>query len=388
MFIKFINYLNKKSKMCCILCCCCNWCNTYSSKCIEITILILSFTSFTASMIGLCFVNKSHIGIEAYICLLIVISFSVILIISIILILVWRFRQTINNKRNFASSAFSKIGLVTTIFCLLFTGIWESMSITKFTSLNNPCQSVERSDIKIDNKTNLLIRRYRRILLTYEENKEEFCLENPNYKVNVVSTLEYIYLFVSASVLELILLVLLYFWYNDFRRIKYLVDGQLIDSNTKETKIKYNVKKANFNNNLMLYMQNNYVAHYDIYGRPIFNTIKRKSKTISINNSKKPINYKILKIKNENNVLNLNDKNKTKGKNNIEDFVYFENNNNNHNNQNLHSSERGMTNIYNLKISKNRNNNNNNNINNNNNLSISKNSSKTSINENNSLYNN
>ena len=113
------------------------------------------------------------------------------------------------------------------------------MSISQFTSLNHPCQSMERSDITIENKTNLLIRRFRRVLITYEENKEEFCLENPNYKANVVSTIEYIYLFVSASILELNLLILLYFWYNDFRRIKYLVDGPLIDSNTKETKIKY-----------------------------------------------------------------------------------------------------------------------------------------------------
>ena len=255
--------------MCCILCCCCNWCNAYSSKCIEIAILIQSLTSFSASLIGLFFVNKRHISTEAYACLLIVIVFSVLLIISIILILVWRFKSKINNERNSAGSAFSKIGLISTIFCLLFTAIWESLSISNFYDLNNPCQSVERSDIKIDNKTNLLnllIRRNRRVLLTYEENKEEFCLENPKYTVNIVSTSEYIYLFASASILELMLLVLLYFWYNDFRRIKYLVDGQLIDSNTKETKIKYDKKKANFNNNfnLMLYGRD-YVAHYDIF---------------------------------------------------------------------------------------------------------------------------
>ena len=363
--------------MCFILCCCCNWCNTYSSKCIELTILILSITSLVSSIIGFVSIKKDHIGIEAYICIIIVILFSAILIISIILILVWRFKQTINNKRNFASSAFSKIGIISTIFCLLFTGIWESMSISKFTSLNYPCQSVERSDISTENKLNLLIRRYRRVLITYEENKEEFCLEFPNYHANVVSTIEYIYLFVSATILELILLILLYLWYNDFRRIKYLVDGPLIDSNTKETKIKYDTKKVNFNNNvnLMLYMQDDYVAHYDIYGRPIFNMKKRKSKTVSINNNKKFMNYKIPKIKNENkNIFNLNDKNKSSG---IEKFVYFENHNNNNNNV---SSERSKANIYNLKISKHRNNNN---IN----IKGSKNSSKTDVNEN-TLYNN
>ena len=361
--------------MCCILCCCCNWCNTYSSKCVEISILILSSTTFIASLIGLFFINKKHISTEAYACLLIVIVFSVLLIVSIILILVWRFKSKINNQRNSAGSAFSKIGLISTIFCLLFTAIWESLSISNFYDLNNPCQSIERSDIKIDNNTNLLnllIRRNRRVLLTYEENKEEFCLENPKYKVNVVRTSEYISLWASASILELMLLVLLYFWYNDFRRIKYLVDGQLIDSNTKETKIKYDKKKTNFNNNfnLMLYGRD-YVAHYDIFGRPIFNMQKRKSKFENINNSRKQlenkINYpKIKDTKNTKNHMYEKDINKNKEKIDIEKIVYFENNNN------IYSSERAD--IYNLKLSNIKNINIKNNRNKN--LNISKNSSK------------
>ena len=370
--------------MCCILCCCCNWCNTYSSKCVEISILILSFTTLVASLVVLFFVNKNHISTEAYACILIVILFSVLLIISIILILIWRFKSKINNERNFAGAAFSKIGLISTIFCLLFTAIWESISISNFYDLNNPCQSVERSEIKIENNTNLLnllIRRNRRVLLTYEENKEEFCLENPKYKINIVSTSEYIYLWVSASILELMLLVLLYFWYNDFRRIKYLVDGQLVDSNTKETKIKYDNKKANFNNkfNLMLYGRD-YVAHYDIFGRPIFNMQKRKSKPEIINNIRKNlennINYpKIKNIKNSKNHNYEKDIFKNKEKIDIEKMVYFENNNN------IYSSERAD--IYNLKLSNIKNIN----IKNSRNLNISRNSSKANV-FNNSISNN
>ena len=364
--------------MCCILCCCCNWCNPYSSKCVEISILILSITSFLASMIGLFFVNKKHISTEAYACLLIVILFSVLLIISIILILIWRLKSQINNKRNFAGAAFSKIGLISTIFCLLFTAIWESLSISNFYDLNNPCQSVERTDIKIDNNTNLLnllIRRNRRVLLTYEENKEEFCLENPKYKINVVSTSEYIYLWVSASALELILLVLLYFWYNDFRRIKYLVDGQLVDSNTKETKIKYDNKKSNFNNkfNLMLYGRD-YVAHYDIFGRPIFNMQKRKSKPEIINNSRNNLDNKLNypRIKDIKSIKNHNyEKDIYKNKEKIvnEKIAYFANNKNN----NIFNSERAD--IYNLKLSNIKNIN----IKNSRNLNFSKNSSKANV---------
>ena len=133
--------------MCFILCICCNLCNSYSSKCVEITILILSAVSFTSSIIGLLFVNEKHASKVGDGCLWVVISLSCISMLSIILILVWRFNSTINNKRNSAGSSFSKLGLVITIFMLLFTGIWESMTTTNFYSLNHPCQSIKRSDM-------------------------------------------------------------------------------------------------------------------------------------------------------------------------------------------------------------------------------------------------
>jgi hypothetical protein len=240
----------------------------------------LSIIAFSSSIIGLLCVNEKHASKEGFACLIIVITFSNLLIISIIFILIWRFREVINNKRNSMAAYFSLAGLVITIFMLLFTGIWESMSITNFYSLNHPCQFIKRSEVE------KLLRI--RILLTYEEDKEEFCIENPDYFIDIVSTAEYIYLFASATIIEIILLVLLYFWYNDYRRIKYLVDGPLIDSNTKETKIKYNSKagKLNNNNNNIIYGQNDYVIHYDIFGKPILNTRKSPNKTV---NDKKKI---------------------------------------------------------------------------------------------------
>jgi hypothetical protein len=331
--------------MCFILCCCCNLCNNYSSKCIEISILILSIASLGSSLIGLLLINKEHASKIGYACLLIVISFSIILIISITLILIWRYRSVVNTTRNFAASAFSKIGLVTTIFCLLFVGIWESMSISYFYDLNYPCTSIKRTEtIKGYDRTNviLLLRRNRRRLITFEENKEEFCSENPEYRIDEVSNMEYLFLLLSASAIEVILLVLLYFWYNDFRRIKYLVDGKLIDSNTKENKIKYVDKRNNFSNNFHLNMgYKDYVVHYDIYGRPIFNNVK-KTKTFSSKN----VNQLDIHKKR----ANVIDREKFRNKNIVEvdKIVSFENSGNNY------TSDR--INIYSKSLSKKNNN--------------------------------
>ena len=299
------------------------------------------------------------------------------MIISIIYLLIWRFREVINNKRNSMSSFFSLAGLVITIFMLLFTGIWENMSITNFYSINHPCLSIKRSEVE------KLLRM--RVLLTYEENKEEFCIENPDYYIDIVSTVEYIYLFVSASIIEIILLVLLYLWYNDFRRIKYLVDGPLIDSNTKESKINYNTKsnKFNNNNNNIVYGQNDYVVHYDIFGKPILNTRKPGNKTV---NDKKKIFNSIIQYsrnKNEKKIRNSiigNDK-RNREKNQNREKIFYDNNKNN--NVNIYNSDR--MNIYNLKSQ---------NMNlsvgqkiNDSNIDVSKNSSKTNVNDNYSINN-
>ena len=301
--------------MCFVLCFCCISCNNFSSKCIEITILILLIISIAAAIIGILFVKKEHASDIGYGCILVVICLSIILIISILLILFWRITSKINNKRNFAASVFSSIGLVVTIFCILFTAIYENMSINHFYNLNSPCK-VDNTKVKNKNKTNLIL--LLRNLLTYEENKEEFCLENPDYNPHIVSRFEYIYVLCLSSGLEFIFLVLLYFWYNDFRRIKFLVDGKLIDSNTKENKIKYVDKKSKFTNNnfnQIIYGQNDYVVHYDIYGRPIFNIKKNKSKIINLNDNKKNLQLNMSRTRTIDESKNQNNINNEKGQN-------------------------------------------------------------------------
>lgn len=343
--------------MCFILCSCCNLCNKYSSKCIEITILILLIFSFLVSLIGLFFVNKDHSSIEGFSCLFVVSSLSFILISSIILIIIWRYKSIINNKRNKAASIFSTIGLILTIFCILFTGLWENLSITNFSVINNPCKSNENKVLTNENQSNILLI-LRRNLLAYQENKEEFCKENPNYNAHIIPILEYIFVFSCSSFLEIIFLVLLYFWYNDFRRIKYLVEGKLLGSKTIESNVKYTIKK-NFNDhvNHIIYGQSDYDVHYDIYGRPIFNVRKSKSKVVNINNKQNPklnIHYSktiVQKKNNNNNEHNISHIDKAKTD--VKKVNKFKNNNDKVNIFNLNfSKNKRKINISNVNLSK------------------------------------
>ena len=241
------------------------------------------------------------------------------------------------------------------------------MSIISFSELDHPCKYKKTSEMN-DYKTNLILL-IRRNLLTYEENKEEFCLENPDYNADIIPIKEYFFVFVCSSILEVIFLVLLYFWYNDFRRIKYLTDGKLVGSNTKDYG-KYNIKKSNFNNNNnhIIYKHNDYIVNYDIFGRPIFNVKSNKINVVVKNNKQYFPNKKYyVRTKDANN-----------NKNNIKkEIIKFENKDKKDNEKisNLENND-DMMDIFNLNLNKNKR------IN----MKMNKSSSITNINEN-SVYN-
>lgn len=269
--------------MCFFFFCCCNCCNNYSSKCVEIFIFIFSFLSCILSIFLFFIINKEHITLICLILLISLIIFSVIILISIILILIWRFNETINTKHNKVSEAFTKVGLIITIFYFIVMVIIMRTFYSDYYDFNHPCTKYEINENNIKNKTN--------IKLTFEENKEEFCIENPDYKIQEVTIKEYIITYSITGVLLIFMLCLIYFWFNDYRRIKYLIDGPLTDFNAQEIKkeennINYqedsNEKRVNerinkkpdnnLNNKFLynMYGKEEYGIRYDIYGKPIF----------------------------------------------------------------------------------------------------------------------
>lgn len=289
--------------MCFLICTCCNSCNRYSSKCIEFFILIISFLSFSFSVIGFFYINKENITLICYIILIILIIFSGLILICIIFILIWRHKRTINTKRNFIAEAFSVVGLVITIFYLIFLVSLVSLLYSNYQYLNYPCSSIERNEtnIKYQNATAETT-----APLTFEDNKEEFCIENPNYNIHKVPLIDYLFAYLFAGVLGILMFALIYFWFNDFRRIKFLVDGSLNDFDAQEVKREYKNNNENENENsrekrvndrinkkqdgnnkylYKVYSQQEYGIRYDIYGRPIFKINKVTAKNEKMNDN-------------------------------------------------------------------------------------------------------
>jgi len=286
-----------------LICTCCNSCNRYSSKCIEFFILIISFLSFSFSLIGFFYINKENITLICYIIFIIIIIFSGLILICIIFIIIWRHKGTINTKRNFIAEAFSVAGLVITIFYLIFLVSLLSLMYSNYQDLNYPCSTIERNEtnIKYQNAT-----ADTSPPLTFEENKEEFCIENPNYNIHKIPLKDYLFIFLFTGVIGILMFTLIYFWFNDFRRIKFLVDGALNDFDAQEVKREYKNNNENENENsnekrvndrinkkhegnnkylYKIYSQQEYGIRYDIYGRPIFKLNKINTKNEKANDN-------------------------------------------------------------------------------------------------------
>ena len=206
----------------CICCCFCNCCNSYSSKCVEISILVLSTITFVCSIFGLVFIKSSHLTTVGFSLLIILIAFSAIITIGAICILIFRYKNKINKDKNLFSTILAILGLCLTIGILLISLVAESLVQTNFKDIDYPCK-----DIPYNSQATGIVKIRLLDTLTYEQ-KVEFCKnKNINYNANICSNLEYTMTYLSSTIIECCALVLIFFWYNDLRRIKEKIDGEL-----------------------------------------------------------------------------------------------------------------------------------------------------------------
>ena len=273
--------------MCCILCCCCDTCNSYSSKCVELFIFTISLLSLILTFFIFFYINAKHITLICYVILIALIVFSFLILTCIGLIVYWRCKGMITTKRIKVGEGFSIVGLILTIFYLICIASLVSLMYTHYEELNHPCLLIEKEEngIKVSPEYGI----------SSDVITKDFCIENPDYSVNIVPRIEYIIPFVIAAILCIFNLILIYFWFNDYRRIKFLIEGSLNDFDAQAIKNETNKNNDNENsfdkgvnerinkrqnkqlNNKYLYKiysQQENGIRYDIYGRPIIITSK------------------------------------------------------------------------------------------------------------------
>jgi hypothetical protein len=170
----------------------------------------------------LVFVKSSHLTTVGFSLLIVIIAFSAIITIGAVCILIFRYKNLINKDKNLFSTILAIIGLCLTIGILLISLIAESLVQTNFKDIDYPCK-----DISYNTQASGIVMIRLLDALTYEQ-KKEFCKnKNINYNANICSNLEYTMTYLSSTIIECCTLVLIFFWYNDLRRIKEKVDGEL-----------------------------------------------------------------------------------------------------------------------------------------------------------------
>ena len=217
----------------------------------------------------------------------------------------------ITTKRIKVGEGFSIAGLVITIFYLICIISLVSMMYTHYEELNHPCLLIDK------NKNN--INDYSEYDINSDIITKDFCIENPDYSVKIVPIIEYIIPFVIAAILCIFNFILIYFWFNDYRRIKFLIEGSLNDFDAQEIKNERNRNIENENsfdkgvnerinkrqnkqlNNKYLYKiynQQENGIRYDIYGRPIIKTSKENYNSSTKDNLDTNITQRYSKRKN------------------------------------------------------------------------------------------
>ena len=209
--------------MCFVIFCCCDSCNSYSSKCVEFFIFIISFLSFILTILAFFFIKREHLRLLCFIILIVLIFFSLIILFSSCLILIFRHKQTINTTQNKSAIIFSIIGLIITIFYFILMISEISLIHTDYYSINHPCSSKEKKVDNIKSIENLV-----------EEGLKEFCINNQNYNTNLIALKEFIITYIFGASLLLTMLSLIYSWFNEYRRVKYLINGSLHNFSIKE----------------------------------------------------------------------------------------------------------------------------------------------------------
>ena len=261
--------------MCFVIFCFCDSCNRYTSKCVEFFIFIVSFLSFIISILAFFCINRDHITVLCFTMLIVLIIFSFLLLFSIFLIVIFRYKQTINNIHNKAALAFSIIGLIITITFFICVIAEISLIHTHYQDINHPCDSIERNEEYMNS-----------IEYRESESMQEFCIHNKNYNIHEISIKEFLITYVFAAFHFISMLSLIYSWFNEYRRIKYLIDGSLHDFKIQENK-----------------KENNNIEEEDESS----NNEESEEKNKKINNNYNEINNE---FENKNNVLKKLDTNK------------------------------------------------------------------------------
>ena len=204
-------------------CCCCNF-NSYSSRCVEISLVILNIISFALSAIALYFIKWKNVSKISLIIMLLILLLSILLFLFSIIIRCWRNSGSIKTTKKESATRLSCAGLALSIILFIICVFGDIVLGFDFNKANYPC-GTNRSSYNYYNN-NYYYKGIRRNLI------DKNSIDCNNYSgekpyIEVVTLKEYVIAYCCFSYTEIAMIVAMFLWRSLKIRIINEIDGSL-----------------------------------------------------------------------------------------------------------------------------------------------------------------
>ena len=201
--------------------------------------------------------------------------FSSIITLSSVFIIIYRFKGVINQKRNSMGICLARIGLIISFATFFITIVSESMVQSDLNTTDHPCKNYNKDK-------NVVYFQNGRLLSTDSDN--DYCKDKSNnYNAKICENIEYTISYLSSTILECCSFLLIFFWFNDLRRIKEKDSSESKENENNNRNNNDNKNKIKKEENFKVSIYNNKKRENDIYKRT---SIKKHNTNLSSNKNK------------------------------------------------------------------------------------------------------
>ena len=199
-----------------LLCCVCCSFNSYTSKCIDITLILLNAISFVLSLLALVIIKWKNVSIFSLLIMILIFLIITSLLIFSIIILIFRKNGSIKTIKKEQSQKISYAGFSLTIILLIICFIGDIALGIDFNKANYPCGKV----------SNVIVYTGQTMRNLIDKNSID-CESYYGQYVEVITFGEYAISYFCFSYTEIAMIIAICLWRSSKLRIMEGIDGPI-----------------------------------------------------------------------------------------------------------------------------------------------------------------
>ena len=210
-----------------LYCCCCCCFNNFTSKSLEIIVLVLQSISVFLLFLSLVIIKWSKISVANILMFLLMLLITLLIIVFTSFIRYWRANNLIKTTKKVRGICFASTCFGLDITCFIICVIEEFVISYGFYNADYPCDKYDDNNINSNSyyykkklNNTISIQNNRKLF-----NKEDCYLLGSDYNVNVINDSEYFISYTTFTYLEFSLILGVWIWNILRRRIIQELDG-------------------------------------------------------------------------------------------------------------------------------------------------------------------